>query len=50
MGRDHRRLSDACCGFSNVRVVDATTGELLRELTLDYQPQEHPRTARRPNP
>ncbi|QFY08504.1 IS481 family transposase [Nonomuraea phyllanthi] len=38
----------------HVRVVDAVTGELLRELTIDptrdYQPQEKPETTKPPNP
>ncbi|MFI9845212.1 hypothetical protein ACIHFD_49900 [Nonomuraea sp. NPDC051941] len=35
-------------------VVDAVTGELLRELTIDpsrdYQPQANPKTTKSPNP
>ncbi len=38
----------------HVRVVDAITGELLCELTMDptrdYQPQANPKTRKPPNP
>ena len=38
----------------HVRVIDAVTGELLRELTIDptrdYQPQANPKTTKPPNP
>ncbi|MGW4424933.1 IS481 family transposase [Streptosporangium sp. NPDC004631] len=38
----------------HVRVVNAITGELLRELTIDptrdYQPQANPKTTKPPNP
>lgn len=38
----------------DIRIINATTGALLRELVLDptrdYQPHNTPRTAKRPNP
>ena len=38
----------------DIRIINADTGELLRELVLDptrdYQPRNPPRTGRRPNP
>lgn len=38
----------------DIRVINATTGDLLRELVLDptrdYQPRGQPKTAERPNP
>ena len=38
----------------HIRIINAATGELLRELTLDptrdYQPRDQPQTRNRPNP
>ncbi|MCC9740998.1 hypothetical protein [Streptomyces sp. MNU89] len=55
VGRTHARTSVILLVDDlHVRIVNATTGELLRDLTIDptrdYQPQHPTNTTKPPNP